>query len=504
MPLSTLVAIIAFVGGVGGGLVFPILPALGLELGIPGFLVGLILSSNRIARLIFNLPAGRLYHRLGPRLTLTGALLVEAVGMLGFSVALHSSIPAAWLLGGRFVYGIGMAFLLVGTQAAALGNSDRSNRGRQTAAVRVAINTAVPGGLILGGILADLYSDNVAFLAGAIVSFAGAVLAALLLPSGASAPARDGGQSRSQEPGEAPPAAETEYGYLALFRSASFPAMASAWSFNFLIFLTVQGALLSTLVLLIQQRHVSIFGMEAEGTSGIVMAIMVGMAAASAFAMGRAIDAAASAVDAAGSFADRTCRRFCRHRDGPHAAGGAAGGGHYGPVLQQRDAADDGPAGRCRQRTPAGSGGRDLQWCGDVGGTIGPMLGIEMATRLGLTALYWLMAAVSALAIVVAIWLRRYERRKAGETEIGCEPPSAPQQSQAYCSAPSSHQLQALQAGMAELADDDVIVHGDAERLGDIDHLLGHLDIGGGRRRVAGRVVVDEDDGGAQIAPAPA
>ena len=30
-------------------------------------------------------------------------------------------------------------------------------------------------------------------------------------------------------------------------------------------------------------------------------------------------------------------------------------------------------------------------------------------------------------------------------------------------------QLQPLQAGMAVLADDDVVVHGDAERLGDLD-----------------------------------
>ena len=414
LPLSTLVAIIAFVGGVGGGLVFPILPALGLELGIPGFLIGLILSSNRIARLIFNLPAGRLYHRLGPRLTLTGALLVEAIGMLGFSVALHSSIPAAWLLGGRFVYGIGMAFLLVGTQAAALGNSDKSNRGRQTAAVRVAINIAVPGGLILGGILADLYSDNVAFLAGAIVSFAGAVLAALLLPSGASAPARNGGQASPQEPGEAPPAAESEHGYLALFRSASFPALASAWSFNFLIFLTVQGALLSTLVLLIQQRQVSIFGMEAQGTSGIVMAIMVSMAAASAFAVGRAIDAfplrstplVPSLIGLAAGFAVIAMA----HTLPLVLLGAAITGLSYNSVTLPMmallgDAVDE------RQQGPAVA---IFQWCGDVGGTIGPMLGIELATRAGLTALYWLMAAVSALAIVVAVWLRRYERRKAG------------------------------------------------------------------------------------------
>jgi hypothetical protein len=31
---------------------------------------------------------------------------------------------------------------------------------------------------------------------------------------------------------------------------------------------------------------------------------------------------------------------------------------------------------------------------------------------------------------------------------------------------------------MAVLADDDVVVDRDAERLGDVDDLLGHLDIG--------------------------
>ena len=41
-----------------------------------------------------------------------------------------------------------------------------------------------------------------------------------------------------------------------------------------------------------------------------------------------------------------------------------------------------------------------------------------------------------------------------------------------------------------------VIVDGDAEGLRGVDDLLCHLDVGGRRRRVAGRVVVDEDDGG--------
>ena len=45
---------------------------------------------------------------------------------------------------------------------------------------------------------------------------------------------------------------------------------------------------------------------------------------------------------------------------------------------------------------------------------------------------------------------------------------------------------------MAVLADDNVIVRRNAERVGDTDDRLGHLDIGGRGRRVAGGMVVDE------------
>jgi hypothetical protein len=38
-------------------------------------------------------------------------------------------------------------------------------------------------------------------------------------------------------------------------------------------------------------------------------------------------------------------------------------------------------------------------------------------------------------------------------------------------------QPQTFQAGMAILADDDVVVHGNAERRGDIDDSLSHLDV---------------------------
>jgi hypothetical protein len=45
---------------------------------------------------------------------------------------------------------------------------------------------------------------------------------------------------------------------------------------------------------------------------------------------------------------------------------------------------------------------------------------------------------------------------------------------------------------MAVLADDDVVVHGDAEGLRDLDDRLRHLDVRTRGRRVAGRMVVHE------------
>lgn len=56
----------------------------------------------------------------------------------------------------------------------------------------------------------------------------------------------------------------------------------------------------------------------------------------------------------------------------------------------------------------------------------------------------------------------------------------------------SSHQPHALEAAMPVLADDDVIMHGDPERLGDVDDGFRHLDVGLRRRRVAGGMVVHE------------
>lgn len=397
--VSRRIAVLAFIGGLGGGLVFPILPALGLELGIPGFMVGLILSANRIARLVFNVPAGHLIGRIGPRRTLAGALGAETLGVLGYSAALHFGHPALWLLAGRAVFGVGTAFLMVGAQAAVLSLSDKADRGRKTSTVRVAISAAVPGGLILGGILADLFSDDAAFLTGAAITFAGAILAAVLLPPLA---ARSGDAERG--PGFVE-------GVTSLLNSPNLPFLLAAWSFNLLVFLTMQGVLLSTMVVLVQERGVHILGMQAQGTSGLVMAVIVGCSALVAIGIGRMIDRVPlrstlvfpALVGLAAGFAVLAVAQSV----GPMLAGAVLVGLSYNAVTLPMMALLGDAAGE-RQHGPAVG---IYQLFGDIGGTIGPIAGIEAATRIGLEPLYFLLAAVPALALLAAAWVHRRERR---------------------------------------------------------------------------------------------
>ena len=56
----------------------------------------------------------------------------------------------------------------------------------------------------------------------------------------------------------------------------------------------------------------------------------------------------------------------------------------------------------------------------------------------------------------------------------------------------SLDQLQPFQAGMTFFANNDVVMHSDAERLGDLQNRMRHLDVRAARRGVARRMVVHE------------
>lgn len=397
------VALVTFVGGLGGGLVFPILPALGLQLGISSFLIGLILSANRITRLACDAGVGRLVDRFGGKAPLTWGLGLEAIGIMGYSAGLHWGPVAWWLLGGRIVFGVGSALLIVGAQAAVLSFSSRTDRGRRTATVRIALSLGMPGGLVMGGVIADAVSDDAAFWVGAVLTLIGAAIAWWMVPAAQAA----------HMPHHSAAQREPWRGRLkALFALPEFPVLAAAWSFNALVFLCVQGVLLATLVVLVHERGVSLFGMGDQGTAGLVMAVLMASSSVMAFTIGRAIDRLryrstlvlpALVVLAAGFVVLAWAQSLPIMLLGTLLVGISFNGITL-PMLAL--------LGDVTRPEQYGRAVGIYQVFGDIGGSIGPVAGLQAGSDLGLLPTYVGLAALVGAGVLLAVWVGRAERAR--------------------------------------------------------------------------------------------
>jgi len=398
------VALVTFIGGLGGGLVFPILPALGLQLGISSFVIGLILSANRLTRLACDAAAGRLVDRFGGKGPLAWGLGLEALGIMAYSAGLHLGHVAWWLLGGRIVFGVGSALLIVGAQAAVLGFSTHGDRGRRTATVRIALSMGMPGGLVLGGVIADLVSDDAAFWAGAGLTLIGAAIAWRYVPS-----ARGGGYAHGARAG-------LVQRLRALVRLPEFPVLAAAWSFNALIFLCVQGVLLATLVVLVHERALALFGMGDQGTAGLMMAALMASSSVMAFGIGRAIDRVAHratlVLPALAMLAAGFVVLGLAHTLAVTLAGTLLVGISFNAVTLPMLAL----LGDVTDPDQYGRAVGIYQVFGDIGGSLGPIAGLEAGVRWGLTPTYLALAVLIAAGCAMAVAVRRAEGRFAAGT----------------------------------------------------------------------------------------
>ncbi|MEJ2631716.1 MAG: MFS transporter [Acidihalobacter sp.] len=388
----------AFIGGLGGGVVFPILPLLGLQLGIPAALIGLILSINRIVRLTVNPLTGWVVDRFGARWPLILGLLIEAVSTLCFHVGAHAAYAAAWFLFGRVPWGVGSSLLMIGALSVALMFASETGAGLATAKVRMSLSLGMPAGLVLGGLVAAQASPDAAFLAAAAITFVGALYAWRFAPRG-TRPAH--AALREHEPKPA-------VGLRELLRPGP---LWSPWLFNFFTFFGAQGVVLSVLTLLVRDRHLSFAGWGVEGTAGALMAMMIGGSALIAWQVGRRIDSSrrktaslAVGVLLLAGFALLAVSWQIAVAVAALALIGAGLGGINTPLLLI-----------IGELAPAGSHGRAIgiyQVLGDLGGSLGPIIGLEallryggVATLLSLTALLGFM-----LPLVVVLW--RWEMRR--------------------------------------------------------------------------------------------
>ncbi|MGM0604669.1 MAG: MFS transporter [Halobacteriota archaeon] len=410
--IASVVASTFFVG-FGGGVIFPILPNLGTVLGISPFLVGLILSANRFSRLVANAPAGAIVDRIGTRKPFVVGLLVEGIATFGYVIAIRSSTPEVWFLLARIMWGIGSAAVFATAYTIAADVSKRGSRGTNLGVVRGGVTMGFPAGLVLGGVVSELYGIAPAFVLAAGFALFASVLAFATIPE----THVEGKPTSSVKPWDV---------------DLSLPAV-TVGLVNFGLLFAYIGALFATLVLFLDSNdltvgEISIAGLSIpafgpQGTSGLFMAITVVSAACFMFLGGYVSDRWESRVPTLLGFIGVSTIGFLLLARADTLAAlaiscvfiGAGQGGTSGPLVALL--ADLTPA----ERMGRASGTNNV--FGDVGGGLGPMISLPLVETVGFAPIY---AACAVIPLVTGVVLVLGVRRETGsafpKTDLVSEP----------------------------------------------------------------------------------
>ncbi|SDL08662.1 MFS transporter [Halarsenatibacter silvermanii] len=391
-----LLGIILFLNGLGSGVAFPIIPLLGSVIGVSPFFISMIISANRISRVIFNTAIGELVDRYGCRGPLIWGLLIKALSVAGFIFSIWSPvIPGHLFFISRFLYGIGSAMGFITTYAFMFHLTDRSNRGSRTAYIRTAGLFGLPSGLFIGGLLSDYfgYSAAFAFSAGSLFLFT--LLAYSLIP------------------GDIDSTPETEVlGPVRAVRLALTDSrVLRISSANFLEWFAVQGVFLSTAALFVERIDLSLGGLGAEGMSGLLMGVMMFTKGLSTLILGRFIDGASTRSFFSLVGASMGVLAFLSWALFRSLAAvtlgllllGTCSGITSSPLLTLL-----GDVSRPELR------GKSLgiyRVFGDAGGMLGPIFGVNAAEGMGFTPTYLILALVMTAIMAIILPLYRRERR---------------------------------------------------------------------------------------------
>jgi peptidoglycan-N-acetylglucosamine deacetylase len=230
---------------------------------------GYVLAAYGAAKLVGQLPAGRLIDRFGPRRGLFGGLCLAGAGLAAMLLAVAKSELA---IGAAALYGLGAAAVWPAIYSMAAGEFPEDQRARLSAAMTVATGLAVATALALGAILPAGFP-----YAAAIGLSAGAMVCALLLV----------GDFRSAQPSRTETAESGEVGE----RLSRLLMTPSRMSFSLIVLL--QGAIIGALL--------AVFGSYGRNSLHVSMREELALFAPAAAA-------GACAVLVSGSLADRVGR----------------------------------------------------------------------------------------------------------------------------------------------------------------------------------------------------
>jgi len=377
------VIISTFFIGFGGGVIFPILPNLGAVLGISPFLVGLILSANRFSRLFANAPAGSLVDRFGTRKPFVIGMFVQGLSTSGYVIAMLAPLPEAWFMAARLLWGVGSALVFATAYTIADDISDGGSRGSNMGLVRGGVLFGFPTGVVLGGLVSELAGNVVAFTVATGFAFFASVVAYLTVPE----THVEGGANQSVKPWDV---------------NTSLPAV-TVGLVNFAVLFVYIGALFATLVLLLDQNQLTVFGFDAQGSSGLFMGLTVVAAGLSMYVGGYVSDRNQSRVPVLLVFLGVTSVGFvllALADSVPTLAVaclciGLGQGGTSGPLMALLgDLVAEGEMGRA-------VGTNNV--FGDIGGGFGPIVTLPVVESVGFWPVYLCCAAMPLVAAAILL-----------------------------------------------------------------------------------------------------
>ncbi|HXF64062.1 MAG TPA: MFS transporter [Caldilineaceae bacterium] len=156
----------------GDSLLYSVLPLAAPALGLTLPQVGVLLSANRLVRLLSNAWAGRIYERLGPRRPFLGAVLVGLVATLLYGLAAGFVL----FLAARLLWGIAWSGLRQGGYQAVWTGAP-AIKGRLTGLLWGLVRLGSAISVMAGGLLYDRYGYSAAVAMAIGAAMAAAVVA---------------------------------------------------------------------------------------------------------------------------------------------------------------------------------------------------------------------------------------------------------------------------------------------------------------------------------------
>jgi len=153
-------------------------PEIAAQAGVTLTLVGLLLGTNRIVRLIFNPTAGVLYDRLPRRGLLIGSLCIGAISTAMYAAG-TGFVP---LLIGRILWGAAWSGIWIGGNTVVLDIADEHNRGFLSGQYQTWFFLGVGITAFLGGIFTDAFGFQGGLWLSATLSALAALMWFIFLP----------------------------------------------------------------------------------------------------------------------------------------------------------------------------------------------------------------------------------------------------------------------------------------------------------------------------------